>query len=83
MVLDSPRVVAAVTGELIPAPSCATVAIPNLLDDWMASDLPRVQTVQSAVREQFTEGFAKGYAAIAVAKTADTTTYQLAPWSEF
>ena len=81
--LDSPRVVAAVTGELIPAPSCATVEIPNLLDDWMTSDLPRVQTVQTAVREQFTEGFAKGYAAIAVAKTADTTTYQLAPWSEF
>jgi predicted GNAT superfamily acetyltransferase len=81
--LDSPRVVAAVTGELIPAPSCARVEIPNLLDDWMTSDLPRVQTVQTAVREQFTEGFAKGYAAIAVAKTADTTTYQLAPWSEF
>ena len=81
--LDSPRVVAAVTGELIPAPSCATVEIPNLLDDWMASDLPRVQSVQTAVREQFTEGFAKGYAAVAVAKTADTTTYQLAPWSDF
>src|SRR5258705_1997757 len=48
--LDSPRVVAAVTGELIPAPFCATVEIPNLLDDSMASDLPRVQSVQTAVR---------------------------------
>jgi predicted GNAT superfamily acetyltransferase len=81
--LDSPRVIAAVAGEGVPSPSCATVEIPNLLDDWMASDLPRVQSVQTAVREQFTEGFAKGYAAIAVARTADTTTYQLAPWSDF
>ena len=81
--LDSPRVVAAVTGEPIPSPSSATVGIPNLLDDWMASDLPRVQSVQTAVREQFTEGFAKGYAAIAVVKTSDITTYHLAPWSDF
>src|ERR1700719_4135453 len=56
--LDSPRVVAAVTGERIPSPSRATVAVPNLVDDWMASDLSRVQSVQTAVREQFTEGFA-------------------------
>jgi predicted GNAT superfamily acetyltransferase len=81
--LDSPRVVAAVTGELIPSPSGATVTIPNLVNDWTASDLSRVQSVQTAVREQFTAGFAKGYAAIAVAKTSDTTTYHLAPWSDF
>ena len=81
--LDSPRVVAAVTGELIPSPSSATVTIPNLVNDWTASDLSRVQSVQTAVREQFTAGFAKGYAAIAVAKTSDTTTYHLAPWSDF
>jgi predicted GNAT superfamily acetyltransferase len=81
--LDSPRVVAAVTGEPIPSPSSATVEIPNLLDDWTASDLHRVQAVQTAVREQFTEGFAKGYAVIAVVKTSDTTTYHLAPWSDF
>ena len=81
--LDSPRVVAAVTGELIPSPSRATVAVPNLVDDWMASDLYRVQSIQAAVREQFAEGFAKGYAAIAVAKTSDATTYHLAPWSDF
>ena len=81
--LDSPRVVAAVAGELIPSPSSATVTIPNLVNDWTASDLSRVQSVQTAVREQFTAGFAKGYAAIAVAKTSDTTAYHLAPWSDF
>jgi len=81
--LDSPRVMTAVAGQCVPSPSCATIEIPNLLDDWMASDLPRVQSVQTAVRKQFTEGFAKGYAAVAVARTAETTTYQLAPWSDF
>ncbi len=81
--LDSPRVAAAVSGELAPSPSSATIEIPRSLDDWKPSDLPRVQLIQAAIREQFTEGFAKGYAAIAVSKTSDITTYQLAPWSEF
>ena len=81
--LDSPRVVAALAGELAPSPFCAAIEIPNLLDDWLGSDLPRVQSIQTEVRNQFTESFAKGYAAIAIAKTSDTTTYQLAPWSDF
>jgi predicted GNAT superfamily acetyltransferase len=81
--LDSPRVVAAVSGELGPSPSSTTIAIPRSFNDWKASDLPRVQLIQAAIREQFTEGFAKGYAAIAVSKTSDTSTYHLAPWSEF
>jgi predicted GNAT superfamily acetyltransferase len=81
--LDSSRVIAAVAGECVPSPSSATIEIPNLLDDWMASDLHRVQSVQTAVREQFAEGFAKGYAAIAVARSVDKTTYQLASWSDF
>jgi predicted GNAT superfamily acetyltransferase len=82
--LDSPRVLAALRGgELAPAPASAAIEIPNALDDWMSSDLPRVQSMQTAVREQFTEGFAKGYAAIAVARTAQATVYQLSPWSDF
>jgi predicted GNAT superfamily acetyltransferase len=82
--LDSPRVVAALSGgDLAPSPSSATIEIPNSLDDWMSSDPPRVQSIQTAVREQFTESFAKGYAAVAVAKTAQATAYQLSPWSDF
>jgi predicted GNAT superfamily acetyltransferase len=82
--LDLPRVVAAVSGsELAPPPSCTAIEIPNSLDDWKASELPRVQSIQAAIREQFTEGFAKGYAAVAVAKTSNASTYHLAPWSDF
>jgi predicted GNAT superfamily acetyltransferase len=82
--LDSPRVVAAVSGgEFAPSFSCTTIEIPNSLDDWKASDLPHVQSMQCAIRGQFLEGFAKGYAAVAVSKTADASTYHLAPWSDF
>jgi predicted GNAT superfamily acetyltransferase len=81
--LDSPRVLAALNGEL-PSPQFAeSIEIPASLDDWKASDLPQVQTLQSRVRERFIEGFAKRYAAVGVARTARGSTYQLAPWSEF
>ena len=82
--LDSPRVVAALSGgELAPSYSCSTIEVPNSLDDWKASDLPRVQSIQAAIRAQFREGFAKGYAAVAVAKTSNASTYHLVPWSDF
>lgn len=81
--LDSPRVMAALNDELPAAPCCASIEIPVLPDEWKAIDPPRVQAIQAAIREQFLEGFAKGYAAIAVAKTAAGSAYQLAPWSDF
>jgi predicted GNAT superfamily acetyltransferase len=81
--LDSPRVIAALSNELPPPPSSTTIEIPNSFDDWKASDLPRVQSIQAAIREQFTEDFAKGCAAIAVSKTSEASAYHLAPWSEF
>jgi len=81
--LDSPRVITALSNELTPPRSSTTIEIPNSFDDWKTSDLPRVQSVQAAIREQFTDGFAKGYAAIAVSKTSDASSYHLAPWCEF
>jgi predicted GNAT superfamily acetyltransferase len=81
--LDSPRVIAAVSGELALSPSSTTVEIPISLDDWKAGDLPCVQSIQAAIRERFTVGFAKGYAAVAVSQTSVASTYHLAPWSEF
>jgi predicted GNAT superfamily acetyltransferase len=81
--LDSPRATAAVVNGLAASPSCATIEIPSLIEDWKSSDLPRVQTIQASIRERFCDGFAKGYAAVAVAKAGDTSAYQLAPWSDF
>lgn len=81
--LDSPRVMAALNNELAAPPLSWSIEIPSSLEACTASDLARVQFVQSAVRENFTEGFAKGYAAVAAAKTATGWAYQLAPWSDF
>ena len=81
--LDSPRVLAALHGQL-PNPEFAeTIEIPALLEEWKASDLPQVQAWQSKIRGQFTEGFAKCYAALGVTRTTEGSAYQLAPWSEF
>jgi predicted GNAT superfamily acetyltransferase len=81
--LDSPRVLAALNGEL-PLPQFPeSIEIPALLEHWKASDLPQVQALQGRIRDQFIEGFAKSYAAVGVAKTAHGSAYQLAPWSEF
>src|SRR5881397_1395688 len=64
--LDSPRVLAALNGELAEPPCASSIEIPSGLEDWKASDLPRVQSIQAAIRDQFSDGFAKGYATVAV-----------------
>ena len=81
--LDSPRVTAAVVNGLAPSPSSATIEIPSSIKDWKPNDLPRVQAIQGSIREHFRDGFAKGYAAIAVATAGDSSAYHLAPWSDF
>ena len=59
------------------------IEIPSSLEGWKASDLPAVRRLQAQVRAKFTEEFARGYAAVGVARTAEGSAYQLAPWSEF
>ena len=81
--LDSPRTLAALGGGL-PEPAVAEcIEVPAALEGWKASDLPQVQKLQSRVRENFSEAFAKGHAAVGVVKMAHGRAYQLAPWSEF
>lgn len=81
--LDSPRTLAALSGGL-PEPAVAEcIEIPAALEGWKASDLPQVQKLQSRVREQFGEAFAKGHAAVGVAQLTQGRAYQLAPWSDF
>jgi predicted GNAT superfamily acetyltransferase len=81
--LDSPRVLAALNGEL-PNPEFAdSIEISSSLEHWKAADLPQVQKLQNRIRAKFTEEFAMGYAAVGVAKTPQGSAYQLAPWSDF
>lgn len=81
--LDSPRVLAALNGELALPAAAEAIEIPSSLDDWKASDLAQVQKLQGRVRERFGEVFAKNYAAVGVLKTAQGSAYQVAPWSYF
>jgi predicted GNAT superfamily acetyltransferase len=81
--LDSPRVSAALSGAL-PEPTVAEcIEIPAPLEGSKPSHLPQMQKLQSRVREQFAEAFAKGHAAVGVVKTAQGSAYQLVPWSDF
>jgi len=82
--LDSERVVAAVEDlAKEPETASATIELPAELDVWKRSDMAAVAKVQARIREEFTAGFARGYAAVGVRKSAAGAVYLLAPWSEF
>jgi predicted GNAT superfamily acetyltransferase len=80
--LDSPRALAALNGELTGADFVDAIEIPALLEHSKSGDLPQVQELQARIRARFTEEFAKGYAAVGVARLAQGSAYQLAPWSD-
>jgi predicted GNAT superfamily acetyltransferase len=82
--LDAPRVVAAIENlapSLANAP--AAIAIPAEVEQWKGEDAQRVRAVQTRVREEFMNWFARGYAAVAVRVGEKSTEYLLAPWSDF
>jgi predicted GNAT superfamily acetyltransferase len=82
--LDSPHVLATVSGELALPVFSTAIEIPGSIENWKSSlDLRHVQSVQEMVRSKFTEYFAKGYAAVAVSKSSGGSSYLLAPWSDF
>jgi predicted GNAT superfamily acetyltransferase len=84
--LDSARVVAAVS-DLVKEPTldpeAATVELPAEIDLWKQSDAARVAAVQTRIRGEFTDWFARGYAAVGVRKSVSAAAYLLAPWSDF
>src|SRR6266446_8705568 len=62
--LDSPRVVAAVaTGNIEPALDAAHVTLPADLEARKADPASRLSDLQAQARKEFSEWFAKGYAA--------------------
>ena len=82
--LDSPRVVAAIAGVATePRDAPARIELPAGLDACRASGINKVAQVQSRIRGEFTNWFARGYAAIGVEKTPSAAAYLLAPWSDF
>jgi predicted GNAT superfamily acetyltransferase len=82
--LDSQRVIAAIN-DLAPvaAQAPAAIEVPGELEDWKRTDAERVAGVQSRLRDEFTQWFARGYAAVGMRTGAAGTAYLLAPWSDF
>ena len=81
--LDSPRVLAALEGELANPASAEVIEISASFDHANPNDRSQVEELQKRIRRQFTEGFTRGYAAVGIRKTAERCEYQLVPWSEF
>ncbi len=82
--LDSRRVVAAINGLIKdPASAPAAIELPSELERWKLEDPEQVRRVQERVREEFTNWFARGYAAIGTRTTPAGSAYLLAPWSDF
>jgi predicted GNAT superfamily acetyltransferase len=81
--LDSPRVMAALNDELASPQFSTPIDVATADDNFGADGVERLQSQQKVIRDQFTEAFAKGFAAVGISKTADGGTYLLAPWSDF
>lgn len=82
--LDSPRVLSALSsdpGDFVGGP--AAVSLPRELEEWKGSDLAKVKTIQERLRAEFTDWFARGYAAVAVRQDPAGPAYVLIPWSDF
>jgi predicted GNAT superfamily acetyltransferase len=82
--LDSARVVAAIENlvkDPIEAP--ASIELPAELERWQREGSTEVGAVQARVREEFTNWFAKGYAAVALRTAPGSRAYLLTPWSDF
>ena len=82
--LDSARVVAAISGlAQDPGDAPASIELPAGLDTWKGSKGEEAAKVQTRIRGEFMQWFARGYAAVGVKRQATGTAYLLAPWSDF
>jgi len=82
--LDSARAVAAIQNlvkEPLEAP--AVVELPVELERLQQENASEVKKVQARMREEFTNWFAKGYAAVGLRTGPGNRAYVLAPWSDF
>jgi predicted GNAT superfamily acetyltransferase len=81
--LDSPRVIAASNGlAKTTTAEAAKIELPGDLEQWKQSDTERVKRVQHRIRAEFTDWFARGYAAFGLGDTSGGVAYLLAPRSD-
>jgi len=86
--LDSPRVIAAINGlangVAKEAPGAAAeIELPGDLERWKQSAPEQMKGAQDRIRAEFTNWFARGYAAVGIRQTPTGAAYLLDPWSDF
>ena len=86
--LDSARVLAAISEDAkdtpaVTAASPCLVQLPAEMEGRQTIEPASVAAIQSRIRVEFSDWFAKGYAAVATRATAAGPAYVLAPWSDF
>lgn len=86
--LDSARVLTAISDDEKDAPVAAVptpslIQLPAEMEGRHITDPASVAATQSRIRIEFSDWFAKGYAAVATRTTAAGPAYVLAPWSDF
>ena len=86
--VDSAHVLAALAGapgEAEPRQerTQASILLPPELDRWKRESPEQLRDLQGRIRAEFTDWFARGYAAVAIRENAAGAAYVLTPWSEF
>lgn len=82
--LSSPRVIAVLSGR-VPEPeeAPAEIHIPGEFEGRGEASGKELARVQERMRREFQDWFARGYAAVALARSAEGGRYLLTPWSDF
>ena len=86
--LDSAHVLATLAGTpaeeaLHQERAAASIALPCELDRWKRESPGQLRDLQGKIRAEFTDWFARGYAAVAIHEDAAGAAYVLTPWSDF
>lgn len=82
--LESRRVIAAIADA--PADSfavAASISLPAEIERWKREDPAKLAETLARVRKEFSDCFARGYAAVGLRRTPSGWDYLLAPWSDF
>lgn len=76
--LDSPRVTARIVGPPEQKnPIEATIHLPVELEQWKKNDSPRIAELQSRIRDEFMNWFARGYAVVTLNVSPEGAAYGL------
>ena len=82
--LDSARVVGAIQNLVKGADEAPVmIELPSGLERLVQEGSPEVGRVQTRLREEFTQWFCKGYAAVGLRTGPGNRAYLLSPWSDF